>query len=195
MIDTQSDSEHTKPIDSQAHTRMHPHTDSKTLGSTDRVLLRVAYARACWQNRLSPLRFEMGQISGFRYRTEGVLAKLRPAVVREARVEGLRKELINSHKLQSHFEAKPSDLSALKLKHVHQAPLVAGQVDRSLRQVPGYMVPKSLLKNPNGVLGQAKKALSRNKGTAAGRGSKGSRGRGKGKGKYRDPLKNFGKRR
>ena len=146
------------------------------------------------QHRLSALKFEMEQVSGFRYRTEGVLAKLRPAVVREARVEGLRKELINSQKLQSHFEAKPSDLTALRLSHVHQAPLVAGQVDRSLRQVPGYMVPKSLLKNPNGVIGQAKKALSRNKGAATGR-SRGGRGKGRGKGKHRDPLKNFGKRR
>ena len=144
------------------------------------------------QHRLSALRFEMEQIRGFRYRTEGVLAKLRPAVVREARVEGLRKELINSQKLQAHFEAKPSDLTALKLSHVHQAPLVAGQVDRSLRQVPGYMVPKSLLKNPNGVIGQATKALSRNKGAGGGRGG---RGKGRGKGKKRDPLKNFGKRR
>ena len=65
----------------------------------------------------------MEQIAGFRYRAESVLAKLRPAIVREARIEGLRKELLNSQKLQAHFAAKPSDLVALQ--HVHQAPLVA----------------------------------------------------------------------
>jgi ATP-dependent RNA helicase DDX56/DBP9 len=148
-------------------------------------------------NVLSALRFEMEQIAGFRYRAESVLAKLRPAIVREARIEGLRKELINSQKLQAHFAAKPSDLVALQ--HVHQAPLVAGQVDRGLRQVPGYMVPKSMLKNPNGVIGQARKALGGASGGGGGRGGgrggkRGGRG-GRGKGRSKDPLKNFGKKR
>jgi ATP-dependent RNA helicase DDX56/DBP9 len=153
-------------------------------------------------NVLSALRFEMEQIAGFRYRAESVLAKLRPAIVREARIEGLRKELINSQKLQAHFAAKPSDLVALQ--HVHQAPLVAGQVDRGLRQVPGYMVPKSMLKNPNGVIGQARKALGGASGGGGGRGGgrggkrggRGGRGsKGRGRGRSKDPLKNFGKKR
>ena len=55
---------------------------------------------------LQPLPFEMSQISGFRYRAEGVLAKLKPAAVREARLEGLRKEILNSQKLKEHFAAK-----------------------------------------------------------------------------------------
>ena len=144
---------------------------------------------------LAPLRFEMDQIAGFRYRAESVLHKLKPAVVREARVEGLRKELLNSQKLKEHFAAKPSDLVALQ----HQAPLSQAKVDRTLKQVPGYMVPKAMLKNPNGVIGQARKALGGQGSIVAkgrGGGGRGSRGRGRGRGqaKRRDPLKNFGKR-
>ena len=62
-----------------------------------------------WRSQVStlqPLPFEMSQISGFRYRAEGVLAKLKPAAVREARLEGLRKEILNSQKLKEHFAAK-----------------------------------------------------------------------------------------
>ena len=60
----------------------------------------------CQASTLQPLPFEMSQISGFRYRAEGVLAKLKPAAVREARLEGLRKEILNSQKLKEHFAAK-----------------------------------------------------------------------------------------
>jgi ATP-dependent RNA helicase DDX56/DBP9 len=143
---------------------------------------------------LTPLRFEMAQVAGFRYRAESVLHKLKPAVVREARVEGLRKELLNSQKLKDHFAAKPSDLLALQ----HQAPLSQAKVDQTLKHVPSYMVPKAMLKNPNGVIGQARKALGGQGSLAAkGRGGGGrgrGRGRGRGQAKRRDPLKNFGKR-
>ena len=38
--------------------------------------------------KLKPLKFDMEQIGGFRYRAENVLKKLKPAVIREARCVG-----------------------------------------------------------------------------------------------------------
>ena len=73
------------------------------LPTTDSQPLRPVVSQA---STLQPLPFEMSQISGFRYRAEGVLAKLKPAAVREARLEGLRKEILNSQKLKEHFAAK-----------------------------------------------------------------------------------------
>lgn len=89
-------------------------------------------------------------------RADSVLAKLKPAVVREARLSGLRKELRNSAKLQEHFEAKPGDLQALQ----HEAPINPGKADRHLKYVPGYLVPKAM-KAPNGQVGQARRALGK----------------------------------
>ncbi len=71
--------------------------------TTDSQPVRSVVSQA---STLQPLPFEMSQISGFRYRAEGVLAKLKPAAVREARLEGLRKEILNSQKLKEHFAAK-----------------------------------------------------------------------------------------
>jgi len=87
--------------------------------------------------------------------TDYLQKKLKPAVIREARLEGLRKELRNSRKLQTHFDAKPGDLAALQ----HGASLSNhGKADRHLKHVPAYMVPKAM-KHPNSVVGQARRTL------------------------------------
>ena len=83
--------------------RMLPWSSLCPLLTTDSQPLRSVVSQA---STLQPLPFEMSQISGFRYRAEGVLAKLKPAAVREARLEGLRKEILNSQKLKEHFAAK-----------------------------------------------------------------------------------------
>jgi ATP-dependent RNA helicase DDX56/DBP9 len=146
---------------------------------------------------LGPLPFDLAQVAGFRYRAECVLAKLKPAVVREARLQGLRKELRNSRKLQEHFAAKPGDLQAL-LHAQHEAPLSAagGKADRHLRYVPAYMVPKTMMQAPSsvqGALGQARRTLGGQHKVSGKGGKRGGGGKHRKKRKKQDALATFGK--
>ena len=52
-------------------------------------------------------------------------------------------------------DRRPNDREALQ----HQAPLAQSKIDRSLKHVPGYLVPKAMLKNPHSAIGQARSAL------------------------------------
>jgi ATP-dependent RNA helicase DDX56/DBP9 len=66
------------------------------------------------QSQPSPLEFDLREIEGFRYRVEDVSRAVTKAAVKETRAAELRAEILNSERLQSHFEDNPSDLQLLR---------------------------------------------------------------------------------
>lgn len=125
------------------------------------------------------------EIDGFRYRMEDALRSVTTKRVSDARREEVRRELLNSEKLKSHFAANPLDLSFLR----HDAPLHPARVQPHLKHVPNYLMPKigGIPRPQAGDVGDGANVAFR-RGGARGRGS--GRGRGKGRGgKKVDPLK------
>ena len=66
------------------------------------------------QSQPSPLDFDLHEIEGFRYRVEDVARAVTRTSVRETRAAELRAEILNSERLQSHFEENPADLNLLR---------------------------------------------------------------------------------
>ena len=93
------------------------------------------------QSQPVPLDFDLREIEGFRYRVEDVSRAVTKNAVREARASELKAEIINSERLQSHFEDNPADLQLLRhdrlatnLTHVHD----------HLKHVPKYLLPRGM---------------------------------------------------
>jgi ATP-dependent RNA helicase DDX56/DBP9 len=74
----------------------------------------ASFASPAEQCQPSPLDFDLREIEGFRYRVEDVSRAVTKAAVRETRAAELRAEILNSDRLQSHFEENPSDLQLLR---------------------------------------------------------------------------------
>ena len=66
------------------------------------------------QPQPSPLDFDLKEIEGFRYRVEDVSRAVTRTAVKETRAAELRAEILNSDRLQSHFEENPADLNLLR---------------------------------------------------------------------------------
>ncbi|WVQ82542.1 ATP-dependent RNA helicase DBP9 [Cryptococcus sp. DSM 104549] len=126
-----------------------------------------------------------GEIEGFRYRMEDALKAVTGKRVAEARREEVRRELLNSEKLKSHFAANPLDLSYLR----HDAPLHPARQQTHLKHVPGYLMPKIAALPVGGgdvTDGQGVGFSRRGRGGGRGRGGRGGKS---GRGKKVDPLK------
>lgn len=74
----------------------------------------ASFASPREQCQPSPLDFDLREIDGFRYRVEDVSRAVTKTAVRETRAAELRAEILNSDRLQSHFEENPSDLQLLR---------------------------------------------------------------------------------
>ena len=85
-------------------------TLQSTTGSTD----PSADSPSFEQSQPSPLDFDLREIEGFRYRVEDVSRAVTKAAIKEARAAEIRAEILNSDRLQSHFEENPSDLQLLR---------------------------------------------------------------------------------
>lgn len=68
---------------------------------------------------IQPYEFKMAIVEGFRYRVEDVLRSVTGAHVKDARIQDIKLEILNSEKLKSHFEDNPRDLESLQ----HHRPL------------------------------------------------------------------------
>jgi ATP-dependent RNA helicase DDX56/DBP9 len=66
------------------------------------------------QSQPSPLDFDLREIEGFRYRVEDVARAVTKVAIKETRAAELRAEILNSERLQSHFEDNPTDLQLLR---------------------------------------------------------------------------------
>lgn len=66
------------------------------------------------QSQPSPLDFDLREIEGFRYRVEDVSRAVTRTAIQETRAAELKAEILNSERLQSHFEENPTDLQLLR---------------------------------------------------------------------------------
>ena len=77
-------------------------------------------------------------IEGLRYRGEDVSKSITKSVIREARAQDLKAELLNSKRLASFFEERPADLQLLR----HDRPIASAAAGASaphLKHVPNYL--------------------------------------------------------
>lgn len=141
---------------------------------------------------LAPYAFDMSQIEGFRYRTQDAMRAVTGAMIKEARIKDLKREIMASEKLKTFFDARPKDLEALK----HDKDLLhPSKVKPHLKHVPDYLVSKSNRKIVNvdesETLESPKEltAIPQNKINPSRRQVKSTRG--KPSSKSKDPLKSF----
>lgn len=93
------------------------------------------------QSQPSPLDFDLREIEGFRYRVEDVSRAVTKSAVKEVRATELRAEIINSDRLQSHFEENPIDLQLLR--HDRLATHIS-KVQEHLKHIPKYLLPRGM---------------------------------------------------
>jgi ATP-dependent RNA helicase DDX56/DBP9 len=110
-----------------------------TLVVSDREQASVVKMGQSSQVHVGPLAFRMDQIEAFRYRVEDCLRSVTDAIVHDARLADVRKEMINSDLLKDYFEDNPMDLDALKHDGV-----LAKEVPAHLARVPAYLLPPAL---------------------------------------------------
>uniref|UniRef100_A0A7S4ABF3 RNA helicase n=2 Tax=Pseudo-nitzschia australis TaxID=44445 RepID=A0A7S4ABF3_9STRA len=89
----------------------------------------------------SPLDFDLREIEGFRYRVEDVSRAVTKNSIKEARAVELRAEILNSERLQAHFEDNPNDLQLLR--HDRLATHVS-KVQEHLKHIPKYLLPRGM---------------------------------------------------
>ncbi|CDK27092.1 unnamed protein product [Kuraishia capsulata CBS 1993] len=104
--------------------------DEKTLG-------KIVKSQANIGLELTPFKFDMGQIEGFRYRCEDGFRAVTKHAVRQARFKEITQELINNDKLKRYFEENPQDLKSLK----HDFEIHPTMVQDHLKRVPEYLLP------------------------------------------------------
>lgn len=158
----------------------------------------------------SLLPFDIKEMEGFRYRVESVMNSITPALIKAARLEELRREILASEALKAHFEENPRDVTLLQ--HATPITIRSDQRKRSqahLTNLPAYLLPPSLKAALQAAgastdidMGQKSKRRRKNKSRQSGpsEGPMGhvqraeadvySRGS-KGKGKSADPLRTF----
>jgi ATP-dependent RNA helicase DDX56/DBP9 len=88
-----------------------------------------------------PLDFDLHEIEGFRYRCEDVQRAVTRMAVRETRAAELKAEILNSERLQAHFEDNPADLQLLR--HDRVATHIS-RVQDHLKHVPKYLLPRGM---------------------------------------------------
>ncbi|KAJ8400105.1 hypothetical protein AAFF_G00401440 [Aldrovandia affinis] len=95
---------------------------------------------------LKPYGFKMEEIEGFRYRCRDAMRSVTKQAVKEARLKEIKRELLNSEKLQTYFEDNPRDLQLLR----HDRDLHPAVIKPHLKNVPEYLIPSALkgLANP-----------------------------------------------
>jgi ATP-dependent RNA helicase DDX56/DBP9 len=101
------------------------------------------------------LALDIAELEGFRYRVDGMVTAITKNAIKTARLKDVRNEMLNSDKLQAHFQDNPRDLQLLK----HDAPLRAVKVQRHLSTVPDYLVPSGLVDQHRAAIGSSSRAV------------------------------------
>jgi ATP-dependent RNA helicase DDX56/DBP9 len=128
------------------------------------------------QKQPCPLDFDLREIEGFRYRVEDVSRAVTKVAIRETRAAEVKAEILNSERLQAHFEENPADLQLLQ--HDRQATKIS-KVQDHLKHVPTYMLPRGM--QVADVSRKRRKKKTRSQRIAASRA----------RNKSNDPLQNF----
>jgi len=96
---------------------------------------------------IEPLPLSMSDLEPFRYRCASVRCKLTPGLVKQARLNELRMEILNSQRMQSHFKERKREFELLRHDKMLQP---ADFVKAHLSQIPSYMLNNTALGNaPN----------------------------------------------
>ncbi|RLO02102.1 hypothetical protein DYB28_014775, partial [Aphanomyces astaci] len=88
----------------------------------------------------APLAFDIKDIDCFRYRVEDVRRAVTGIAVREAQLNDVKKEMLNSDKLRAHFEDHPRELNLLQ----HDKQVGKARIQPHLGTIPAYLVPTAL---------------------------------------------------
>lgn len=131
------------------------------------------------QRQPCPLDFDLKEIEGFRYRVEDVARAVTKVAIRETRAAEVKAEILNSERLQAHFDENPADLQLLQ--HDRQATKIS-KVQDHLKHVPTYMLPRGM--QVAEVSRKRRKKKTRSQRIAASRAERG-------RNKSNDPLQNF----
>lgn len=110
-----------------------------TAKKDEKVLKRIEKLQGKNGFEFKPYQFDMKQVEGFRYRAEDAFRAVTSVAIREARVQELKNELLNSDKLKQFFEENPQDLASLR----HDKELHPSRVQSQLKRVPEYLLPAS----------------------------------------------------
>eukprot|EP00580_Thalassiosira_gravida_P018803 CAMPEP_0201672060 /NCGR_PEP_ID=MMETSP0494-20130426/31364_1 /ASSEMBLY_ACC=CAM_ASM_000839 /TAXON_ID=420259 /ORGANISM="Thalassiosira gravida, Strain GMp14c1" /LENGTH=736 /DNA_ID=CAMNT_0048153595 /DNA_START=150 /DNA_END=2357 /DNA_ORIENTATION=- len=129
-----------------------------------------------------PLDFDLKEVEGFRYRVEDVGRAVTRVAIREARASEVKAEILNSERLQSHFESNPADLQLLQ--HDRQTTHIS-KVQDHLKHVPKYMLPRGMEVDESVSRKRRKKKTRTQKRVAGHKAATQERN------KSNDPLQNF----
>ncbi|OQS04721.1 DEAD/DEAH box RNA helicase [Thraustotheca clavata] len=88
----------------------------------------------------APLAFNMEDINCLRYRVEDVRRAVTRVAVREAQLNDVKKEMLNSEKLRSHFQDHPRELNLLQ----HDKQVGKARIQPHLAALPTYLIPAAL---------------------------------------------------
>lgn len=136
-------------------------------------------------------RYDHAQVEAFRYRMEDALRSVTKVAIKEARIQEIKQEILNSKALKAHFEEHPRDFEYLR----HDRALHAARVQSHMKHVPSYLRPRIAAipgTDAEPKVGYVPKSRPNPKGRHGNKDSrsKGHQNKGKGK-KKKDPLKTF----
>lgn len=171
--------------------RKHKPTSIPQCANDEKILARIKRKQEEDGKELEQWQFDMEKLVGFKYRLADALRAVTRIAVREARTRELRQELINSAKLERHFEEHPEDLRHLR----HDTESHAVRQQAHLKHVPDYLLPaggQGALKKEVGFVGlNSRSTNSIRKARAVNK----SRGKGRiARSKGFDPLKSLNAR-
>ncbi|KAK8885741.1 hypothetical protein M9Y10_041194 [Tritrichomonas musculus] len=87
------------------------------------------------ENPVNELDFNVKDVEYIRYRVESVLRTISKKQIRESKKIDIKREILNSEKLKTHFEENPDEMKLLK----HDESLMPHKINKSLRTLPDYL--------------------------------------------------------
>jgi len=140
--------------------KKHKSTSIPQCEHDEKVLERIKARQTKFGAQIEEWQFDTSKLEGFRYRITDAVRAVTRIAVREARTKELRQELINSTKLQRHFEEHPEDLRHLR----HDTESHAVRQQPHLKHVPDYLLPSggtAAIKKDVGHVGIRKDSANR----------------------------------
>jgi len=110
---------------------------SLIIDSDKELLEKVIVVMENKKKKIQPYKFKLTVIEGFRYRVEDVLRSVTRIAVKNAKLQELKTEILNSKKLKMHFEENPHDFNFIK----HDNHLQSNKIQTHLRYIPHYLLP------------------------------------------------------
>ncbi|XP_028835712.1 putative ATP-dependent RNA helicase DDX56 [Denticeps clupeoides] len=126
------------------------HTEMRLLVELDKALTGDNS-----ETLLKPYKFKMEEIEAFRYRCRDAMRSVTKQALKDARLNEIKQELLNSEKLKTYFEDNPRDLQLLR----HDKDLHPAVIKPHLKNVPDYLIPKALKGIARPLTGRKKKQI------------------------------------